>query len=218
MKKSKIFIAVGLGLLAVLVVVFAILSAVFPVLDRKASAYSSDDAADGGVTRDDVIGAWVFNDPSTWVSSTPAFDGSSFSFSTYSDGGSFLKFYGIHFDGTVGLRFRVSPNQDYTSSIWSPIDDNSRSWPSLCISFTASDLVDTSVLGALHLFLTTVATRITADPVDADDYALIRFYNDSTLIRTCGYLVGFNIPSYFVPDVPVCHDVYVWFGLFDCRA
>ena len=212
MKKSKIFIAVGLGFLAFLVVLFAILSAVLPVLDRKASAYSSDAAADRGVTQDDVVGAWVFNDPDTWVFSASAFDDSSVYFSSYSSSGAFYRFKGIHFDTTVGLQFNSSSL--FPTTVWSPVDVNSRSWLSLCISFTSSDLSSLAVteIGALHAFLTFVATRITADPVDEDDYALIRFYNDSALIRTCGYLVGFNIPSYFVPDTPAGPDGYSFIG------
>lgn len=210
MKKSKIFIAVGLGLLAVLIVVFAILSAVLPVLDRKAAAYVSDDVADGGVTEDDVIGAWVFNDPSTWVATTPAFDYSGFSFSAYSSSGDFVRFKGIRFNTTVGLQFYALST--VTVTVWSSVDINSRSWPSLCISFTPSDFGSFSELNALHEFLTSVAVRITADPVGEDDFVLVRFYNDSTLIRTCGYLVGFNIPSYFVPGAPVGPDGYSFLG------
>lgn len=213
MKKSKIFIAVGLGLLSVLMVAFAILSAVLPVLDRKVDAYVSDGAADGGVTADDVVGAWVFNDPDTWVHSTSAFDGPSFYFSAYTSSGVFYRYHGIHFDTTVGLQFNSSSL--FPLQVWSPVDVDSRSWPSLCISFTSADLdssQSTSGIAALHGFLTSVAVRITADSVGKDDFALVRFYNDSTLIRTCGYLVGFNIPSYFVPGAPAGPDGYSFAG------
>ena len=217
MKKSKIFIAVGLGLLAVLMVVFAILSVVLSVSDREVSAAQASDPDQTDVASvDSIVGVWVFDDPDTWIVSTSAYDDSSFSFSAYDSSGIFTMFHGIHFDTTVGLQF-------YTSSalrtpVWSPVDDNSRSWPSLCISFTSADLDSfTSPTGwtglvALHSFLTTVATRITADPVDEDDFALVRFYNDSTLIRICGYLVGFNIPSYFVPAAPTGPEGYSFVG------
>lgn len=217
MKKSKIFIAIGLGILAVLMVVFAILSAVLPVFDREVSAAQVDDPDQTDtVTASDVIGAWVFNDPSTWVASTSAYDNSSFFFSAYDSSGIFYRFHGLHFDTTVGLQFYTSFT--LRTPVWSPVDDNARFWSSLCISFTSADLAfidgsESSVgLVGLHSFLTTVATRITADPVGEDDFALVRFYNDSTLIRTCGYLVGFNIPSYFVPAAPAGPDGYSFVG------
>lgn len=214
MKRSKIFVAVGLGLLSVLTVVFAILSVVLPVLDREAAAAQVVDPGDTeSVTKDDIVGAWVFNDPDTWVTTTPAFDSRGFSFSSYSSSHNFISWRGIRFNTTVGLEFYVSPSDPtLTYTVWSPIDITLRSWSSLCISFTSSDLSSFSELSALHEFLNSVAVRITADPVGKDDFALVRFYNDSTLIRTCVYLVGFNIPSYFVPGAPVGPDGYSFLG------
>ena len=142
MKKSKIFIVVGLGLLAVLMVAFAILSAVLSVSDREAAAAQVVDPGETEtVTQDDIVGAWVFNDPSTWITNTSAFNYSGFSFSSYNSSGSFTSFWGIRFDSTVGLNFYVSPmSPTLTYSVWSPVDINSRSWSSLCISFTSSDV------------------------------------------------------------------------------